>query len=254
MDSSSSPGALASTSRRRIFAAPATASEATRSRSCSRARVTSCSISAFAAAFSRLPSSLAEVLASSIICATRFSAWEMISAARPRARLISASACLLEVSSERLPISAAARPSAMVFWRASMARSIGGQTNFTVNQMNAANVIACATIEKFRFMLPPAGRSAERGGQRVGEGEEHRDAQTDDERSVDQAEQQEHLALQRVGELGLARGGLEEAAAHDTYADAGARGAEADHEADADARVSLHHGQKLKFIHWVFFL
>src|SRR5215217_6807765 len=112
----------------------------------------------------------------------------MISCARPRASLIVWSACWVDTSSERRPCSAAARPSAMVFWRASMARSMCGHTNFTVNQMNAANVIAWATSVRLRFMLLPPARLAECGGQRVGESEEHRDAQADDERGVDQAE------------------------------------------------------------------
>src|SRR5688572_13650023 len=150
--SSSSPCAFASTSRRRIFSAPATASDATWSRSCSRARVTCCSISALAAAFSRLPSSLAAFLASSIICAARFSACASTSAARLRAWLIDSSACRVESSSERLPCSAAARPSATCFCRASMARSMWGQMNFTVTHMKAVKVIACATSVRFKFM------------------------------------------------------------------------------------------------------
>src|SRR5881394_2781632 len=250
MESRSSPWALASTSRRRIFSAPATASEATRSRSCSRARVTSWAISALAAAFSRLPSSLAALRASSTICEPRFSAWAMMSAARLRASLIASSACLVEVSSERLPCSAAARPSAIVFCRVSMARSMCGQMNFIVKPMKVTKTMACAISVKLRFMRPSAGcRSAERRGERVGEGEEHRDAQADDERCVDQAEQQEHLALQRVRQLGLARRRFQEAAAHDAHADAGAGGAEADHEADTDSGIGLHHREQLKLVH-----
>jgi hypothetical protein len=85
--------------------------------------------------------------------------------------------------------------------------------------------------------------------QRVGEREEHREAHADDERGVDQAEQQEHLRLQLGHELRLARGALEEAAAHDAHADARAERAEADHEADADAGVGLDHGDQLEFVH-----
>src|SRR5258708_24707128 len=141
----------------------------------------------------------------------------------------------------------------MVFCRVSMARSMCGWMNFSVNQMKAVKTMARATSVKLRFMLPPRGlRSAERGGERIGEGEEHRDAQADDEGGVDQAEQQEHLALQRVGELGLARRRLEEAAAHDAHADAGARRPQTDHEADADTGVGLNHRQQLKFVHLVF--
>src|SRR5215203_2184294 len=59
---------LASTSRRNIFSAPAIASREICERSASLARETSCSISALAAVFSRLPSSRADNFASSIIC------------------------------------------------------------------------------------------------------------------------------------------------------------------------------------------
>src|SRR2546428_6272209 len=253
MTLSNSPCARASTSRRRIFSAPATASEATRSRSCSRARVTSCSISALAAAFSRLPSSFVALFASSIICGVRLSACPMISAARSRALRISSSAWRVDSSSARCPCSAAARPSAMVFCRVSMARSMYGQTNFDVNQIKAAKVMACATSVRLMFMLPSRGIAlAESRGERVGERKEHGDAQADDKRGVDQAEQQEHLALQRVRELGLARRRLETAAAHDAHADAGPRGAESDHQADADAGVGLDHREQLKLFHWFF--
>ncbi len=60
---------------------------------------------------------------------------------------------------EDLGCSPAASPSAMVFWRPSMARSMGGQMNFTVNQMKLAKTIACATSVKLRFM-PPSRRNA----------------------------------------------------------------------------------------------
>src|SRR4051812_4810400 len=255
MSSSNWECALASTSRRRIFSAPAMASEATWSRSCSRARVRSCSISALAAAFSRLPSSLATLRASSMICAARLSACARISVDRARASWTVFSACRLEVSSDFLPCSPAARPSAIVFWRSSIARRSGGQTNLTVNQMNAAKTIACAKSVKLMFMLRLRrfpNRSAESRQQRVARGEPQRKAHADDEGRVDQAEEQEHLALQRVGELGLARGGFEEAAAHDAHADAGARGPKAHHQADADPRVGLHHRQQLKLVHWFF--
>src|SRR2546422_755717 len=245
--------ALASTSRRRIFSAPATASDATWSRSCSGAREGSWVILALAAAFSGLPSSFAVVLASSIIWVTRFSAWETISAARSRAPRISSSACRVETSSDLRPCSAAARPSAMVFCRVSIARSMYGQTNFAVNQIKAAKVMACATSVRLMFILPSRGIAlAESCGERVGERKEHGDAQADDERGVDQAEQQEYLALQRVRELGLARRRLEKAAAHDAHADAGPRGAESDHQADADAGVGLDHREQLKLFHWFF--
>ena len=60
------------------------------------------------------------------------------------------------------------------------------------------------------------------GGERVHEGQVHRDADADDRNRVDQADQQEHLALQQRHEFGLARGTFEELAAHDAHADCGA--------------------------------
>ena len=59
--------------------APATARTATWLRNCARARVTSCWMSALAAAFSRSPSAFAAARAASTICASRFSACAMIS-------------------------------------------------------------------------------------------------------------------------------------------------------------------------------
>src|SRR5207302_1583823 len=98
---------------------------------------------------------------------------------------------------------------------------MNGQTNFTVNQMNAEKLITWATSVRLRFMRPPQNLLSERGGEWIREGEEHRDAQADDERCVDESQEQEHLALQRVGELGLARRRFEEAAAHPADAEEG---------------------------------
>jgi hypothetical protein len=53
-------------------------------------------------------------------------------------------------------------------------------------------------------------------------------ANADQERGVDQAGQQEHLGLQRVHQLGLARRGLDVLATHDADADAGADGTQTD--------------------------
>ena len=90
----------------------------------------------------------------------------------------------------------------MVFCRASIARINGGQMNFAVNQMNSAKVTACMNRVRLMFMRGRPSRIARRvvapncGEQRVGEREQHREADADDERGVDQAEQQEHLGLQ----------------------------------------------------------
>src|SRR4051812_33251375 len=101
-----------------------------------------------------------------------------------------------------------------------MARISGGHTNLAVNPMNARKATICAISVRLKlirsFPLPcscggsPGPGLAERRGERAGEGEEHRDAQADDERGVDQAKQQEHLALKRIGQLRLPCRGLEE--------------------------------------------
>src|SRR5688572_16495408 len=243
--------ALASTSRRRIFSAPVMASCATCSRSCCLADCTSCWICALAAATRRSPSVLACSFDSSTRSCAAFSAAATISWARERASPRSFSVCCCASASEERPRSACARPSAIVLVRASTFDRNIGQASFTVNQMNRAKTIACTTIVKLRFMKRPLGfatwRLAERRGEGVREGEEHREADADDERGIDQAEQQEHLGLQLGHELGLARGALEEAAAHYAHAYARAERAQADHEADAHAGVGLDHREQLKF-------
>ena len=67
--------------------------------------------------------------------------------------------------------------------------------------------------------------------ERIGGREPQRDADADDERRVDQAEQQEDLGLQHVHQLRLARGGLDVLARHDAHADAGAQRADTDDQA-----------------------
>src|SRR5688572_25787669 len=244
--------ALASTSRRRIFSAPVMASCATCSRSCCLADCTSCWICALAAATRRSPSVLACSFDSSTRSCAAFSAAATISWARARASLRSFSVCFCASASDERPRSASARPSAIVLVRASTLERKSGQANLTVNQMNRAKTIACTTIVKLRFIcgVPLGscdGRLAERRGERVRESEEHREADADDERGVDQAEQQEDLGLELGHELRLARRAFEEAAAHDAHAHARAERAEADHQADADAGVSLDHRQQLEF-------
>src|SRR6266513_384977 len=145
-------------SRRRIFSAPATASAATCSLSASLARATCWSMSALAAARMRSASALAAAFASSSICASRFSAEPMISPTRSRASASSSCARLPAASRSRLPCSPAARPSAICFWRRSIARISGGQMNLTVNQMKSAKARACAIRVKLRFI--PARRAA----------------------------------------------------------------------------------------------
>src|SRR5213594_3333330 len=209
------------TSRRRIFSAPATASEATCSRSISLARAICWSMSALAAAKMRSASARAAAFASSSICASRFSAEPMISPTRSRALASSSCARLPAASRSRRPCSPAASPSAIVFWRSSILRVKYGQMNLAENQMKSAKARACAIKVRLCSSEIRAGLAAQRAEQRVGAREEHADPEADDERGVDQAEQQEHLDLQRRDHFRLARRAFEEAAAHDPDTDAG---------------------------------
>src|SRR2546422_2244125 len=134
---SSSAWVSESTSRRRIFSAPATASAATCSLSISLARAICWSISALAAARMRSASALAAAFASSSICASRLSAEPMISPTRSRALASSSCARLPAASSSRRPCSPAASPSAICFWRSSILPISHGQMNLTVNQMKS---------------------------------------------------------------------------------------------------------------------
>src|SRR6478672_5628471 len=95
---------------------------------------------------------------------------------------------------------------------------------------------------------------AEPRQQRIGERKKQRHRQTDDERSVDQTDEQEHAALQHRHQFRLTRGGLEELRAHDTDTDARAERAEADHEAYTDSGVGLDECDELMHIHGVFLI
>src|SRR5690606_20965737 len=113
--SSRSAWALASISRASSLPAPATASAATSLRRLSRAREISCSICARAFATRRSPSARACCFASSTISLERRLAWPSRSAAWlfASSRILRASS--RAVSRWRMPFSAAARPSAIVF-------------------------------------------------------------------------------------------------------------------------------------------
>src|SRR5437867_8669116 len=144
------------------------------------------------------------------------------------------------------PSSPAARPSAICFWRFSIARISGGQMNLAVNQMNTPKATACISSVRLMFITAPSGRNRRSGGllesggnERITERKQHRQTHADDERGVDQAEQQEYLGLQRGDHLWLPRCSLEEARAHDAHADARAECSQADDEADADAGECL---------------
>ena len=71
-----------------------------------------------------------------------------------------------------------------------------------VNQMKIANAIAWAISVMLMFIAPPdslvqtaRALALDDGQQWVAEREQHREPHADDERGVDQAEEQEHLAL-----------------------------------------------------------
>src|SRR4249919_183870 len=132
--SSSALWALASISRRSSFSAPVTARFDTCLRRSSLARLAAATISASATAFWRLASAMASFLAWSMIWLARWWACSMISLALVRAVRSSPSAVSCACASARWLLSAAARPSAIFFWRSSSAAFSGGQMNFIVNQ------------------------------------------------------------------------------------------------------------------------
>src|SRR4249919_3541409 len=132
--SSSALWALASISRRSSFSAPVTARVDTCLRRSSLARLASATISASATAFWRLASAMASFLAWSMIWLARWWACSMISLALARAVRSSPSAVSCACANARWLLSAAARPSAIFFWRSSSAAFSGGQMNFIVNQ------------------------------------------------------------------------------------------------------------------------
>jgi hypothetical protein len=160
---------------------------------------------------------------------------------------------------ERLaPLFARRQPSAICFWRASIAPSSGGQTNRTVNQMKSANATACAINEKLMFMSTSSRGDARSRPRYFGITASSGLANANiiarptpmmNEASI-RPSSRNTFACSEFGELGLARSGFEEAAAHDADADAGACRADPDHQADADAGVGLDHCQILQFVHF----
>ena len=196
--------ALASTSRFRIFDAPATASSATWLRSCSFARATSCSISAFAAATMRSASALASTFACSIVSARELLARARRSPARLRLRL-----------GQHRPRCASRRSARLLAALLAGGEAVG---DLLLARLDRAHQRRPDELRR----EPDEGRERDRlhdqrqvdvhdappdcrveprralalddGEQRVAEREQHREADADDERRVDQAEQQEHLA------------------------------------------------------------
>src|SRR5271166_2817380 len=165
----------------------------------------------------RSDSAFASVCACSTVSLFSFSPWATISEARVFASvIISAIRFSLRARLCR-PSSPAASPSAICFCRVSIARISTGQIYVAQNQMKMAKMTACIASVKLMFMSVPWEREPqcrllETGGdQRVGVREQHRDAQPDDKRCVNQSEQQEYLGLQSWDHFRLARRALEKA-------------------------------------------
>src|SRR5439155_22938300 len=162
----------------------------------------------------RSPSVFASLRARSTVSLLSFSPCATMSDARVFASESIVAICFS--ARERLwrPSSPAASPSAICFCRASMARISGGQTNFAQNQMKTPKATACISSVRLMFMtglycnVGARPLFQARRNQRIPEREQHCDAQPDDERRIDQAEQQEHLRLQRRDHFRLARGAL----------------------------------------------
>src|SRR5688572_15261174 len=241
--------AFAFTSRPRSFDAPVTASAATSLRRLSRVRVCSFEISLRAAAISRSPSETATCLASPTSSFERRCARSTTCTAFWRASCIRASAFCFASASSLWPFSPAAMPSAMVLRRSSMTFISTGQMNFMLNQTKTIIAIVCPINVRLKSIepLPRLPRSAACAGrllqlpdERVGEGEEQRDTHADHRDGVQERHDDEHLRLQHRGELRLASGALEEAAAQQAHADAYAECAEADEDRDSNRGKTNH--------------
>src|SRR5581483_5041343 len=235
-----------STSRLRILSAPATARAATWWRNVSLARLTSCWISALAAATIRSPSALALDFASSISCAERFSACATISPAWSRACCRTSAERLAASSRSCLPRSAAANPSAICFWRSCIARCSGGQIYLIVSQMKMPNQIAWPSNVALIFTLAsPANETKRRSTaqrllhdrhERIREQQVQTDTHADHGDRIEQAGDDEHLHLQRRNHLGLTRRTFQEAAAENSETDGRTERAETDQQRDRDSR------------------
>ena len=125
--------------------------------------------------------------------------------------------------------------------------------NFIVIQPRITNTIDWMNSVALRFMAAISLRFESREPavsvglhERVRGREPQRDADADDERRVDQAEQQEDLGLQHVHQLRLARRGFDVLAGHDTHADAGADGADTDDQAAGECdKTDVRHSSVL---------
>src|SRR5688572_16712110 len=160
---------------------------------------------------------------------------------------IASEPCRASASSFR-PVSPAAMPSAISLRRPSMTFISTGQMNFMLNQTKTIMAIVCpisVALKSIELLLRPlsaarARRSLQLADERVGEGEEQRDAHADHRHRVEQRDHDEHLRLQHRRELRLARRAFEEAAAEQAHADADAQRAEADQDRDSNRGKTNH--------------
>src|SRR5579862_7130949 len=199
----------------------------------------------------RSRSVLASTFAWSIVSALNFSPVATISPAFARASSIMSATRFSAFTSVWRPSSPACRPSAICRWRVSIWVIIHGQIARWQNQMNRPKPMACMISVRLMFMTAVLSGQAGRD-ERIAECEQHRDAEADDERRVDQAQQQKDLRLQLWHQFRLARRAFEKARAHDADADACAQSAQSDHQADTDAGVALKNGERLQFVHEIF--
>ena len=136
-----------------------------------------------------------------------------------------------------------------------------GQIKFITTQMKMANtsiwtmsvtvIFTRVSSTSFRLLSgqPPGVIGPQ---ERVREREEQREADADQRDRVEQAGDDEHLHLQRRGQLRLARGAFQELAAEQAEADGGTERAQAEDEADAESGEALDLGNICE--HFPFFL
>src|SRR5579864_5556581 len=164
----------------------------------------------------------------------------MIWLARSRASRTMASTLSRASARDCSPFSAAASPLAMRASRSFIWPRIIGQTNRIVNQISRMNTIICTIRVRLMFTAwSPACascagsvRRVQRAEERVGEGEEQREADADHRDRVQEARHHEHLDAQHRQQLRLTRRALDEAPAEDAETDCGARRAQPEDDAD----------------------
>src|SRR3954467_5809694 len=95
-----------------------------------------------------------------------------------------------------------------------------------------------------------SGGGRDRRQERVREREEQREPDADERDRVQQAGDDEHLHLQRGGELRLARRAFQELAAEQAEADGGTERAEAEDETDTESGETLDVGDVCEIVHY----